>query len=32
MCVPVERKISFCSAYKGQFDGHIWYVFYGNLS
>ena len=24
--------ISSCSAYKGQFDGHTWYVFYGNLS
>lgn len=31
MCVPVER-ISFCSAYKGQFDGHTWWAFYGNLS
>lgn len=24
--------ISSCSAYKGEFDGHTWYVFYGNLS
>lgn len=24
--------ISSCSAYKGHFDGHTWYVFYGNLS
>ena len=24
--------ISSCSAYKGQFDGHTWYVFYGKLS
>ena len=24
--------ISSCSAYNGQFDGHTWYVFYGNLS
>ena len=24
--------VSSCSAYKGQFDGHTWYVFYGNLS
>ena len=33
--VPDERKsimISFCSAYKGQFYGYTWYVFYGNLS
>ena len=26
------KMISSCSAYKGQFDGHTWYVFYGNLS
>lgn len=25
-------KISLCTVYKGQFDGHTWYVFYGNLS
>ena len=24
--------ISSCSAYKGEFDGHTWYVFYGNVS
>ena len=24
--------VSSCSAYKGEFDGHTWYVFYGNLS
>lgn len=24
--------VSSCSAYKGKFDGHTWYVFYGNLS
>ena len=24
--------ISACSAYKGEFDGHTWYVFYGKLS
>ena len=24
--------VSSCSAYKGQFDGHTWYVFYGNRS
>ena len=24
--------ISSCSAYKGEFDGHTWYVFYGKLS
>ena len=24
--------VSSCSAYKGQFDGHTWYVFYGKLS
>ena len=26
------KMISSCSAYKGEFDGHTWYVFYGNLS
>ena len=25
-------KVSSCTAYKGEFDGHTWYVFYGNLS
>ena len=24
--------VSSCSAYKGEFDGYTWYVFYGNLS
>ena len=24
--------VSSCSAYKGQFDGHTWYVFYDNLA
>ena len=24
--------LSSCSAYKGEFDGHTWYVFYGTLS
>ena len=24
--------VSSCTAYKGEFDGHTWYVFYGNLS
>lgn len=24
--------ISSCSAYKGKFDGHSWYVFYDNLA
>ena len=24
--------ISACTAYKGEFDGHTWYVFYGKLS
>lgn len=24
--------VSSCSAYKGEFNGHTWYVFYGNLS
>ena len=24
--------VSSCSAYKGEFDGHTWYVFYGKLS
>ena len=24
--------VSSCSAYKGEFDVHTWYVFYGNLS
>lgn len=24
--------VSSCSVYKGEFDGHTWYVFYGNLS
>lgn len=24
--------VSACSAYKGEFDGHTWYVFYGTLS
>lgn len=24
--------VSSCSAYKGEFDGHTWYVFCGNLS
>lgn len=24
--------VSARSAYKGEFDGHTWYVFYGNLS
>lgn len=24
--------VSSCSAYKGEFDGHTWYVFYGNLA
>ena len=24
--------ISSCSAYKGKFDGHTWYVFYDNLA
>lgn len=24
--------ISVCSAYKGEFDGHTWYVFYDNLA
>ena len=22
--------VSSCSAYKGEFDGHTWYVFYGS--
>ena len=26
-----SRK-TICSAYKGEFDGHTWYVFYGKLS
>ena len=26
------KMISSCSAYKGEFDGHTWYVFYGKLS
>lgn len=25
-------KVSSCSAYKGEFDGHTWYVFYDNLA
>ena len=24
--------VSSCTVYKGEFDGHSWYVFYGNLS
>ena len=24
--------VSSCAVYKGEFDGHTWYVFYGNLS
>ena len=24
--------VSSCTAYKGEFDGHTWYVFYGKLS
>ena len=24
--------VSDCAVYKGEFDGHTWYVFYGNLS
>ena len=24
--------VSSCAVYKGEFDGHSWYVFYGNLS
>ena len=24
--------ISACTAYKGEFDGHTWYVFYDNLA
>ena len=24
--------VSSCSAYKGEFDGHTWYVFYDNLA
>ena len=24
--------VSDCVVYKGEFDGHTWYVFYGNLS
>ena len=24
--------VSSCSVYKGQFDGHTWYVFYDNLA
>ena len=24
--------VSSCTVYKGEFDGHTWYVFYGNLS
>ena len=35
VCVPDERKgtmVSSCSAYKGHFDGHTWYVFYDNLA
>ena len=24
--------VSSCRVYKGQFDGHTWYVFYGKLS
>ena len=27
-----STMVSSCSAYKGEFDGHTWYVFYGNLS
>lgn len=23
---------SYCTAYKGEFDGHTWYVFYDNLA
>ena len=23
---------SYCKAYKGEFDGHTWYVFYDNLA
>ena len=23
--------VSSCAVYKGEFDGHTWYVFYGNL-
>lgn len=26
------RKYSDCTVYKGEFDGHTWYVFYGNLA
>ena len=24
--------VTSCSAYKGEFDGHTWYVFYDNLA
>lgn len=26
------RLISSCAAFKGEFDGHTWYVFFDNLS
>ncbi len=26
------NKYGTCSAYKGKFDGHTWYVFYDNLA
>lgn len=26
------RSYSQCTAYKGEFDGHTWYVFYDNLA
>lgn len=26
------RFINACRAYKGEFDGHTWYVFYDNLA
>ena len=26
------RLVNSCRAYKGEFDGHTWYVFYDNLA
>jgi len=26
------KVVSYCTVYKGRFDGHTWYVFYDNLA
>lgn len=32
LCGLDGKSLSSCTAYKGEFDGHTWYVFYDNLA